>query len=93
MEHTLSSVIHDSELPRKMLDQLSELMRAKHESFDDGESLELMRGHLSRFNSSISEVHFDLENEITTMLVAFPILSLLTKVAKRLGLGKVDIET
>ena len=89
MEHTLSNVIHDPELPRKMLDQLAELMRADCKCFDHLKSLQEIRRPFSIMNGVISWCFFYPEDEATTWGVTQHILNGLRIVVDQLGLGKV----
>ena len=83
----LTSVLHDPNLPIRMLSHLAELMRADPSRFNNEPSLQRAQNQSESLKASISRVPFKVRKEPITSLVTSRILVFVEQMVDESGLG------
>jgi hypothetical protein len=87
VEYKLNCLLHDAELPTKMLDHLAELMRADHDAFNSQPALDAMKNAFNFMKKSISSSYLNPASEPSTNKLTTAILdTLLRNVADELDI-------
>jgi hypothetical protein len=87
LEYRLNCLLHDAELPTKMLDHLAELMRADYDAFNRQTVLDTVENNFNFLKHSISSTNLDPGSEASTTKVTTPIIeTLLRHVADELNI-------